>query len=139
MRISDWSSDVCSSDLRVARRPGGRSPWWAPPQVLDSQAGASLAALASLSVIGGYLGTLITQTLTYAADEFGVGERSQSHTFAAVRIGVFLSIAISAWADRHGRRRALPLTAAEGGSPHVLTPVTNSQLVYRLILETKPQ
>src|SRR3546814_4375909 len=24
MRISDWSSDVCSSDLRAARRRGGR-------------------------------------------------------------------------------------------------------------------
>src|SRR3546814_15399198 len=26
MRISDWSSDVCSSDL-VARRPGGKAPF----------------------------------------------------------------------------------------------------------------
>src|SRR3546814_4446425 len=26
MRISDWSSDVCSSDLRSARRPGELTP-----------------------------------------------------------------------------------------------------------------
>src|SRR3546814_6238411 len=26
MRISDWSSDVCSSDLSVASRPGSRTP-----------------------------------------------------------------------------------------------------------------
>ncbi|MFP5578179.1 MAG: MFS transporter [Acidimicrobiia bacterium] len=112
--IGFWSALFAIPIRRVARRPGGRSPWWAPPQVLDTQAGASLAALASLSVIGGYLGTLITQTLTYAADEFGVGERAQSDTFAAVRIGVFLAMAIAAWADRNGRRRALLWSAAAG-------------------------
>src|SRR3546814_17186410 len=31
MRISDWSSDVCSSDLLVAGRSGGRGIW----RVLD--------------------------------------------------------------------------------------------------------
>src|SRR3546814_14045908 len=30
MRISDWSSDVCSSDLEVAREPGPCRLQWAP-------------------------------------------------------------------------------------------------------------
>lgn len=112
--IGFWSFLFRRPICHVVRRAGGRSPWWAPPQVLDAQAAASLASLASLSLIGGYLGTIITQTLTYAADEFGVGERTQSDTFAAVRIGVLLAMAVAAWADRNGRRRAL-LWCAGGG------------------------
>lgn len=96
------------------RRPGGRSPWWAPPQVLDAQGAASLASLAYLALVSGYLGTLITQTITYASDEFDATSRVQGDTLAAVRIGVLLSLGIAAWADRHGRRRALLWCAAAG-------------------------
>lgn len=112
--IGFWSVLFLVPVQRTLRRPPGRSPWWAPPEVLDAAAAASLASLASLSIVGGYLGTLITQTLTYAADEFGVGERTQGDTFAAVRIGVLLSMAVAAWADRNGRRRALLWCAAGG-------------------------
>ncbi|HEU5085418.1 MAG TPA: MFS transporter [Acidimicrobiales bacterium] len=112
--IGFWSIVFVLPMRAALRRPGGRTPWWAPPQVLDRQAAASLAALASLSIVGGYMGTLITQTLTYAADEFDVGERVQSDTFAAVRIGILLSMAVAAWADRRGRRRAL-LWSVVGG------------------------
>lgn len=99
---------------RALRRAGGKPPWWAPPEVLDSQAAAALASLAYLSIVGGYLGTLITQSLTYAADEFDVDDGQQANTLAAIRIGVLLSLAIAAWADRNGRRRAL-LACATGG------------------------
>ncbi len=99
---------------RTLRRAGGRSPWWAPPQVLDAQAAAALASLAYLSIVGGYLGTLITQSLTYAADEFGADDGQQASALAVVRVGVLLSLGIAAWADRNGRRRAL-LACAAGG------------------------
>lgn len=99
---------------RTLRRPGGKSPWWAPPQVLDAQAAAALASLAYLSIVGGYLGTLITQSLTYAADEFGADDGQQASTLAVIRVGVLLSLVIAAWADRNGRRRAL-LACAAGG------------------------
>ena len=99
---------------RTLRQAGRRPPWWAPPQVLDAQAAASLASLAYLSIVAGYLGTLITQSLTYAADEFGADDGQQANTLAAIRIGVLLSLGIAAWADRHGRRRAL-LACAAGG------------------------
>lgn len=112
--IGFWSVLFLWPMRRVLARPGGRPPWWAPPEVLDAQGAASLAALGSLSIVAGYMGTLITQTLTYAADEFEVGERAQSDTFAAVRIGVLLAMAVAAWADRHGRRRALLWCAAVG-------------------------
>ncbi|WP_436793195.1 MFS transporter [Actinospongicola halichondriae] len=99
---------------RTLRRAGGKSPWWAPPQVLDAQAAAALASLAYLSIVGGYLGTLITQSLTYAADEFGADDGQQASTLAIIRVGVLLSLGIAAWADRNGRRRAL-LACAAGG------------------------
>jgi MFS family permease len=100
--------------IRTLRRAGGKSPWWAPPQVLDAQAAAALASLAYLSIVGGYLGTLITQSLTYAADEFGADDGQQATTLAVIRVGVLLSLAIAAWADRHGRRRALLGCATAG-------------------------
>lgn len=109
-----WSAVFRYPMRRTFSRPGGGPPWWAPPQVLDAQSAAALASLAYLSIVAGYLGTLITQTLTYAADEFGASERAQGDTLAAVRIGVLLSMAIAAWADRRGRRRALLACAAAG-------------------------
>ena len=112
--LGPWSLLVAVGMRRTLRRPGHLPPWWAPPQVLDRQGAVSLASLAYLSIVAGYLGTLITQTLTYAADEFGVGERAQGDTLAAVRVGVVLSLAIAAWADRRGRRRALLVCAAGG-------------------------
>ena len=112
--LGPWSVLFYWPMRRVLGRPGGRSPWWAPPQVLDRQGAAALASLAYLSIVAGYLGTLITQTLTYAADEFDAGERAQGDTLAAIRIGVVVSLAIAAWADRRGRRRAL-LACAAGG------------------------
>lgn len=112
--IGVWSYLFRPPMKRVLGRPGGKSPWWAPPEVLDAQGAAALASLAYLSIVAGYLGTLITQTLTYAAEEFGVGDRAQSDTLAGIRVGVLLSLGIAAWADRHGRRRALLWCAALG-------------------------
>ena len=112
--LGPWSVLFYWPMRRALRRPGGPTPWWAPPQVLDRQGAAALASLAYLSIVAGYLGSLITQTLTFAADEFGAGERAQGDTLAAIRIGVVLSLGIAAWADRRGRRRAL-LACAAGG------------------------
>jgi MFS family permease len=112
--LGPWSALFAGPMLKVLGRPGGRPPWWAPPQVLDRQGAAALASLAYLSLVGGYLGTLLTQTITFASDEFGVDERVQGDTLAAVRVGVVVSMFIAAWADRHGRRRALLWCAAGG-------------------------
>ncbi len=105
--LGPWSAVFVLPMRRVLRRAGGPAPWWAPPQVLDRQGAAALASLAYLSIVAGFIGTLLTQTLTFAADEFGAGERAQGDTLAAVRVGIVLSLVIAGWADRHGRRRAL--------------------------------
>src|SRR5690606_4962516 len=98
--------------IRLAlRRPprGGRLPWWYPPQRPDARAATVLALLATLSLVVGYHGTLLTQTMTFAADEFGADTAAQGDAFAAVRLGGILAVALGAAADRRGRRRILTL------------------------------
>ena len=93
--------------LRRAPRPEGHQPWWAPPEALDARAATVLSVLCVFAVISGYLGTLITQTLTYAADQFGAGTGEQGTLLAIVRVGVLLSLVIVTLADTHGRKKVL--------------------------------
>ncbi|MDY7104176.1 MAG: MFS transporter [Actinomycetota bacterium] len=95
--------------LRV-RRNATTQPWWAPPDRLAPRAATVLSLLAGLAIIDGYLGTLLSQTITFAADEFDASDSAQGATLAAVRIGVLVSIGATALADRHGRRRLLVIT-----------------------------
>ena len=93
--------------LRRGVVPPGRAPWWAPPEVLDARAATVLSLLCVLGLVAGYLGTLITQTITYAAKQFDASTAQQGTLLAGVRIGVLLSLAIVSMADRRGRRIVL--------------------------------
>jgi MFS family permease len=93
--------------LRRAPREDGRAPWWAPPAVLDARASTVLALLCLVGAAAGYLGTLITQTVTYAAEQFDADRSAQGALLASVRVGVLLSLAVVAVADRRGRRSVL--------------------------------
>ncbi len=125
----------------VLARPdrGHRQPWWAPPERLDARAAHVLGVLGMASVIAGYLGTLLTQTVTFAAEELGVeGTRAQGYTLAAVRVGVLAAIALVAAADRRGRRPVLVacalggcVAAAAGALAPSLAWLGASQLVSR--------
>lgn len=136
--IGPWSVFFVLPMRALMRRPAGPTPWWAPPDVLDAQATASFRALASLALVTGYQGTLLTQTLTFAADEFDAGERAQADALATVRVGILLALAVAAWADRRGRRRALLvgvalmcLTTAVTAAAPSLAALTASQTVSR--------
>ena len=100
------------------------SPWWAPGGRLDSRAGRVIGLLGVLAIINGFLGTVIGQTLTFAADEFCTefaveldGRRrcidprhdtsARANVFSIVRVSVILSLLLTVVADRIGRRRAL--------------------------------
>src|SRR5690606_35100021 len=87
-------------------------PWWAPPDRLDRRASTVLGLLGVLALIGGYLGTLITQTITYAAERFDADDSAQGLTLAVVRVGVLLAVVIAATSDRRGRRLLLLGTTA---------------------------
>ena len=93
--------------LRRGAVPPGRAPWWAPPEVLDARAATVLSLLCILGLVAGYLGTLLTQTITYAAEQFDASTAAQGTLLAGVRIGVLLSLVIVSMADRRGRRVVL--------------------------------
>jgi MFS family permease len=84
-----------------------RPPWWAPPQRLDARAVQVLKLLGGLSLVVGYHGTLLSQTMTFAADEFGVGTRTEGTVLAVARLGGVLAVVLTTLADRRGRRRML--------------------------------
>ena len=97
-------------ELRRPPDPQRRPPWWAPPDVLSPRAATVLSLLCVFGLVAGYLGTLITQTLTYAAGEFGASTGEQGTLLAGVRVGVLLSMLIVAAADRRGRRSVLAVS-----------------------------
>ena len=59
-------------------------------------------ALASMS--SAFVNTLFTQTVAYAADEFGINNAGQGIGAAIVRWGIIICLPIVTIADKHGRR-----------------------------------
>lgn len=102
---------------RAMSRPaaaGGGAPWWAPPGRLDARAASVLGTLALLTVVSGYLGTLFTQTIPFAGDEFGAGNQALGVAGSVVRVGGLVALVVVIQADRRGRKRVLVAAAAAG-------------------------
>lgn len=91
--------------------PHGTRPFWAPPDTADAEAGTKLGAMCILAVVFGYLSTLLTQTITFAADELGASKADQGALLAAVRVGILGALILTTMADRRGRRTVLLGTA----------------------------
>lgn len=102
-----------AADLARIRGPHS-APWWAPPDTVDAHGSRSLGALCALSLVCGYLGTILTQTITFAAKEFGAEPELQGRVLAATRIDIVIALTIVTFVDRRGRRRPL-VAAAFGG------------------------
>ena len=94
---------------RFLKRSGGSEEklWWAPPEIFDSQTTRTLSLLCIAAVITGYLGALLGQTATFAAEEFGASDRAQGVLLAMVRIGTLITVVVAGLADKHGRKRLL--------------------------------
>ncbi len=116
LALGPWGLFVAPLVTRSLRHTDDRqrshAPLWAPPETLDTRSGTILGLLLTLALVTGYLGTVLTQTVTYAADEFGRDATAQGAVLAAVRIGTLGSLALVALADRRGRRRLLLWSAA---------------------------
>ncbi|MFA9565942.1 MAG: hypothetical protein ACERLM_14750, partial [Acidimicrobiales bacterium] len=99
------------------RSDGDRLPWWSPPNRFDARTAQVVGVLSMVALLSGYLGTLITQTIAFAADEFGHPDDTslQGEVLAVTRLGIFLSLALTTSADRRGRRPLIVL-ACLGGS-----------------------
>lgn len=81
-----------------------RNRWWWPAEVVGRRTSELIGALCVISVMAGYLGVVIGQTITFAAADFGRTDSAQANTLAATRIGVLVSVLAIHRADRIGRR-----------------------------------
>ena len=95
--------------------PGGRAPWWAPPQRLDHRGAVALAGLCGFAVLAGYLDGLLPATMTYIGRQYHVGDAGQGYALAVVQLGAVLALGALVLADRKGRRRSV-LLATVGGA-----------------------
>ena len=97
--------------------------WWAPPNRFDAQTSQTVSLLCVAAIVTGFLGALIGQTATFAAEEFGAGDRAQGILLATVRIGVLLTVFITALADNRGRKKLLEFSLYGGCFLAVLSAV----------------
>lgn len=101
---------LLSVPIRRALKKGGdtnKKLWWTPPNLFDSETTRTISLLCVAAVITGYLGALLGQTATFAADEFGAGDRAQGILLASVRVGTLITVVVTGLADKQGRKRLL--------------------------------
>ena len=89
-----------------------KPPFWFPPDALDDRAVSALSCICALAAILGYAEILLSQTLTYAAQEFGSHKAAQGVALAATRFDVLIALPLAILADRRGRRWLSINTAA---------------------------
>ena len=74
--------------MKRALRSPDRTPrvrWWWPREIVTATTAQLVSAVCVLSVMTGYLGVIIGQTITFAAADFGDGDGAQANTLAAVK------------------------------------------------------
>jgi putative MFS transporter len=109
--IPGWGAVFAIPVRQALTHPRDAAAWWQPPDRLHADTTVALSCLAALTLVAGYTGTLIAQTITFAADEFGASDRAQGVVLAATRIGVLVALLVAALADRRGRRRLIRFSA----------------------------
>jgi MFS family permease len=118
--------------------PNEKQPFWFPPDKVDDRALSVLARVSTLAFVLGYSATLLTQSITYAAQEFGADKAAQGVALASVRVDVLLALPLAVLADRRGRRwllvngvtAACGLTALGALAPNLLG-LTGAQVLAR--------
>ena len=99
----------------IARRGKGYShgiqPWWAPPDRLDPRQALLLGLLAAASMSAAFANTLFTQTVNFAAKDFGIDKFGQGVGGVVVRIGIVFALPVAFLADRVGRRQMILFAA----------------------------
>jgi MFS family permease len=92
---------------RVVARRGSADAWWAPPDRLDATQVIVLGLLAAASMSAAFVNTLFTQTVNFAADDFGASDTAIGVAGAVVRAGIVIALPAAVIADRIGRRRVV--------------------------------
>ncbi len=84
------------------------------PEALSPEASRLLVAICLLHIVVSYLGSITTQTMTFVADDFGVGNEIQGRALAVIRADLLVALPLALLADRVGRRRMLMICALGG-------------------------
>jgi MFS family permease len=116
----------------------GSPPAWAPPDRLTAHHVLLLGLLGAASMSAAFVNTLFTQTVNFAAAEFGISEGGQGLAGVIVRAGILIALPFTFLADRVGRRRIMvllawlaPICAALGALAPNFWVLTASQAVGR--------
>lgn len=125
---------------RFVRRGVDRSR---PPVVLatdrlNRRHATILGRCATLSLLAGFVGALVGQTIKAITEDLGGGTTTQAQSLAIIRLGAVLTFAATALADRRGRRPLLRASLVGACLASLVTAaapnmavVTGSQLVAR--------
>jgi MFS family permease len=126
------------SSLRHRSPGNGTPPAWAPPDRLTAHHAMVLGLLAAVSLSSAFVNTLFTQTVNFAADDFGISEQGQSIAGVIVRCGIVIALPFTVLADRVGRRRMIvtlawlaPICASLGAFAPNFWVLTATQTVAR--------
>jgi MFS family permease len=92
---------------RVLARRGSHRSWWFPPDRLDATQVLVIGLLAAASMSAAFVNTLFTQTVNFAADEFGISDTGIGIGGSVVRAGILVALPAAVIADRLGRRRVI--------------------------------
>ncbi len=94
----------------IARRLKAKG-WWTPPDEVDATQVLVIGLLAAASMSAAFTNTIFTQTVGFAADDFGVDETTKGDAGSIVRAGIVFALPAAVIADRIGRRRVLVILA----------------------------
>ena len=94
----------------LARRLSARG-WWSPPDQLDATQLLVIGLLAAASMSAAFVNTIFTQTVGFAADDFGIDETAKGDAGSIVRAGIVFALPAAVVADRIGRRKVLVIVA----------------------------
>src|SRR3546814_5343046 len=122
MRISDWSSDVCSSDLLKERTAPFDCLAGAQDRLRQAQGGRIRGKTMTQDI-----GSALEQLESVVRDRPAAPDASASYVASLAAKG----------RGKIAQKLGEEATDTKIGRAHVGTPVTNAQLVCRLLLEKK--
>ena len=80
----------------LARRLSARG-WWSPPDQLDATQLLVIGLLAAASMAAAFVNTIFTQTVGFAADDFGISETAKGDSGSIVRAGIVFALPPRSW------------------------------------------
>ena len=107
-----WFGWLFSLPVRgvLARRLKAKG-WWSPPDEVDATQVLVIGLLAAASMSAAFINTIFTQTVGFAADDFGISETAKGDSGSIVRAGIIFALPAAVIADRIGRRKVLVVVA----------------------------